>query len=122
MPKTRFVLINTLSARFLEHSATISWQPRADIACAGDEWLLKVELAGVRQEDIQLSVRGHRLRLTGVRHDQLSFKSHSPHVIEIAYNRFARVFTFPSNIDSATVRSEYRDGMLYIYLRTPLEC
>lgn len=121
MANSRFILLNTLPSHYFERNCSTAWRPSADIFNAGEEWLIKVELAGVKQEDIHLNVHHRRLNLAGRRRDLVVLQNHSPYSLEIAYNRFERVFSFATAIDSTTVRSEYRDGMLYIYLRTRSE-
>ncbi len=96
---------------------TLAWQPPADIYRGDNEWLLKVELAGVSAEDLHLRPDGRRLVLQGLRRDQLSRGVHVSQSMEIAYNRFERVFDFSFDIESAEIETEYNDGMLYIYLR-----
>ena len=48
--------------------ATIAWQPQADIYRVRDGWVVKLELAGVRPQDVSVTVRGSQLHIT-VRHD-----------------------------------------------------
>ncbi len=98
------------------HSTT--WRPCADILRTDDQWLLKVELAGIRKEDIQLQASGRQLILRGMRRDLSRPLDQVSQLMEIAYNRFERCFEFSATIDAAAIRTEYSDGMLYIHLRT----
>jgi len=100
----------------IEFRDSSAWSPPADIYNSKEnEWLLKIELAGVNVEEIGIRVAGPYLTLEGVRKDRSS-SYHTAHSMEIAYNHFERVFKFSSDIES-NIRTDYKDGMLYISLR-----
>ena len=90
------------------------WQPAVDIYRTQSGWLVKVELAGVRIEDIELLATGTSLTLRGVRYDWMIEDVRDSYSLEIAYNRFERTLQLPCEIDPTLIQSEYRDGMLLI--------
>jgi len=45
------------------------WRPPADVYRLPDGWLIKMELAGVRADQIRIQARGHVLSVSGVRRD-----------------------------------------------------
>jgi HSP20 family protein len=90
------------------------WQPAVDIYRTRTGWLLKVELAGVRVEDIELHATGTSLILRGLRYDWMIEDVCDSYSLEIAYNRFERTLQLPCEIDPTLIQSEYRDGMLLI--------
>ncbi len=90
------------------------WQPAVDIYRTRSGWLVKVELAGVRIEDIDLRATGTTLTLRGVRYDWMIEDIRDSYSLEIAYNRFERTLQLPCEIDPTLIESEYRDGMLLI--------
>jgi len=90
------------------------WQPAVDIYRTHRGWLIKVELAGVRTEDIDLRATGTTLTLRGVRYDWMIEDIRDSYSLEIAYNRFERTLQLPCEIDPTLIESEYRDGMLLI--------
>ena len=51
--------------------ATTAWQPQVDIYRSRDGWVVKLELAGVRPQDVSITVHGSQLRVDGVRHDRI---------------------------------------------------
>ncbi|WP_428634728.1 Hsp20/alpha crystallin family protein [Sedimenticola sp.] len=99
-----------------ESNLPVAWRPSVDIYQGDDLWLIKVELAGVKVEDIRLQVKGRQLVLQGIRRDQKVSRNSIFHAMEIAYNRFERVFDFASSLEQASIHTEYLDGMLHIYL------
>ena len=94
-----------------------AWHPPADVYRCRDEYLVKVELAGVRSEDIQLSLHGRRLRVEGVRRDWSLQEDFQYHSLEISYSRFVREVELPDALDAAQVTWEYRDGMLLVHVQ-----
>ena len=94
------------------------WRPRCDVYHTRRGWLLKFELAGVRPEDIELSVIGRRLVLRGVRRDWALEDGGDWYSMEISYNRFERLVDLPDNVEHSDISSEFRDGMLLVCLKT----
>ncbi|HEY1601834.1 MAG TPA: Hsp20/alpha crystallin family protein [Pirellulales bacterium] len=95
-----------------------AWQPRCDVYRSRRGWLLKFELAGVRPEDIELSVVGRRLLLRGVRRDWNVEEGGDWYSMEISYNRFERAVDLPDDVEHTDISSEFRDGMLLVCLKT----
>jgi HSP20 family protein len=95
---------------------TGSWSPPADVYRGKQQWLIKLDLAGVRAEDIQVHVEGQRLLVQGIRRDWSIVEDQQAYSMEIAYNRFQRAFELPFDLTQAEIRSEYRDGMLLVMI------
>lgn len=94
------------------------WQPAADVYRMPDGWLLKVELAGVRPDELQMLVDGCDLILSGRRRDWIIARGRQCHSMEIAYSCFERRFSLPCRVDDCRIATEYRDGMLVIRIIT----
>jgi HSP20 family protein len=90
------------------------WQPAVDVYDTPDGWLVKVELAGVRIEDVEVLASGRSLTIRGVRYDWSIDEVRHSYSLEIAYNRFERTLRLPCEIDPHEIKTEYRDGMLLI--------
>ena len=99
--------------------ARSGWEPPCDVYSSGQGWLVKLELAGVRPEDVQIAVRGRELTVAGLRRDWSILEGQRSHSMEIAYDRFERVIEMPCDLQAATVRVEYRDGMFLILVLPP---
>jgi HSP20 family protein len=94
------------------------WEPSADVYRTRDGWLLKFDLAGVRPEDVTVSVSGRRVKVTGVRRDTIVEEGCSYYVMEISYNRFERSLEMPVNLADARVTIEARNGLLLVRMIT----
>lgn len=98
-----------------------SWRPPADIARVPGGWLVKLDVAGVRPEDFQLTIAGRRLTVRGVRHDCQIEAGHRYYSMEISYNRFQRTLELPRSLEGAQITTDYRDGILFVRLKTEPE-
>ncbi|HEX8474193.1 MAG TPA: Hsp20/alpha crystallin family protein [Pyrinomonadaceae bacterium] len=98
------------------------WYPSADVYRTREGWIVKVELAGVSADEIEVSIAGETLSLTGCRRDTFCTETISCHQLEITYSRFEKVIQFPCPIEGAVVKADYRDGLLILYLRSPENC
>lgn len=94
------------------------WRPPADLYRTGEGWLIKVELAGVKDEDLQVTVSGRRLRIAGERRDRILQHGCECHSLEISYSYFEREFELPADLVDARIVSEHRDGMLLVRVIT----
>ncbi len=93
-----------------------AWSPLVDIHETKDGILVKAELPGVKQEDIQVSIVGDTLTLKGERKRETEVKEDQYHRIERSYGAFQRSLVLPSVVDSTGVKATYRDGVLQILL------
>ena len=98
------------------------WNPAADVYRVPDGWIVKVDLAGVRADDIEITLDGARLRLSGLRRDSFCGEGVSHYQLEITYSRFEKVIQFPCSIEHASIERDYRDGLLVLRLREDEEC
>jgi len=94
-----------------------SWRPRVDLyRCAGG-LLVKLELAGVSESDLRISLEEDRLVVEGRRRDWCIPDTEEPLSMEIFYERFRRTVRLPATVDPRALQREFRDGMLLIRLQ-----
>ena len=118
MFKDLTILTRALMAAADTHIALFQWRPAADVYRTPNGWLVKLELAGVRPEEIEVSIRGCILMVCGRRRDCLLEEREQCYSLEISYTNFQRQFELPCDFEHARVASEYRDGMLLIRIDT----
>jgi HSP20 family protein len=90
------------------------WNPAADVYRIQDGWVVKVDLAGVAPEDVQITVRGRRLVVAGIRRDVTVREGLHPYSMEIAYSRFERAIDLPVDLAEFDIALESREGMLLV--------
>jgi HSP20 family protein len=92
------------------------WLPAADVYQTEDGWLVKVELAGVSVEDVEIDIQGNELYIAGCRKDKSCAAGASYHQMEITYSRFEKSLTFPATIEGAKIEHNFDNGILIIRL------
>nr|MBS0021771.1 Hsp20/alpha crystallin family protein [Gammaproteobacteria bacterium] len=95
---------------------TCPWQPLVDVYRGTRGWLVKLDLAGVKVEDVELHISGRQLTVQGLRRDCSIVEGQQAYSMEIAYNRFQRSIELPSDIEGAQILTEYDNGMLLVHL------
>ncbi len=90
------------------------WSPAADVYQNDSGWLVKVDLAGICNDDLTIEIDQSVLRITGCRRDTFYKEGFSYHQMEITYSRFEKTIQFPSSIETASVVHDYHDGFLII--------
>ena len=98
-------------------AANEAWEPRADVYRLPDGWLIKLELAGVKLDDIRLVADGHTLLVQGTRRDEHCHQGMGCHCMEIAYSQFRRVLELPGLATAPEMVMSYVDGMLLIRIK-----
>lgn len=97
------------------------WCPAADVYRTGDGWIVKVDLAGIRPADIQITIDGRLLRISGSRRDGICGEGVSHYQLEITYSRFEKMIQFPRSIEHASIARDYHDGLLILRLHEEAE-
>ena len=94
------------------------WCPAADLYQTRDGWIVKVDLAGVNAEDLEITIEGSTLRIAGCRRDTFYGEGIIYQQLEITYSRFEKTLRFPCSIEDAHLARDYRDGLLVLHLKS----
>ncbi len=94
------------------------WLPAADVYEIASGWIVKLELAGVRPADIDVTIEGNVLRIRGRRRDWIVQETQCCRSLEISYERFERRFELSGGLEHGRIATEYRDGMLLVKIST----
>lgn len=92
--------------------ASTSFNPCCDIEETDQAYLLKVELPGMEEKDIDVSVKDNVLTIKGEKKEEKEKKSKASHVRERSYGYFERSFSLPSNTDIEKVQAKFKNGVL----------
>ncbi len=93
-----------------------TWNPSVDIYETENELVMKAELPGIDENDIELKIEDSTLTLKGDRKFEKETKEENYHRIERAYGSFYRSFTLPRNIDQDKIKAESENGILKVTL------
>ena len=104
----------TRSVGTREGSARAQWVPNTDVYATDNGLVVKVELAGMRSEHLEITVEASRLRITGTRPDGCRAAKASFLVMEINYGPFETVLELPVGYDLSQAKAAYLNGFLRI--------
>jgi len=88
------------------------WNPSFEVRENKEAFLIKADVPGVKKEDLEVTLSGNRLTITGKRDAEHETKGDTLYTYERSYGTFARAFTLPEGIDVNAVKTELRDGVL----------
>lgn len=91
-----------------------SWQPLTDIYETEDSFVMKMELAGVKKEEVTIEIKGNTLRVRGMRRERPGEKIKAYHQMEINYGRFERVILLRASISREEIAAYFEEGFLHI--------
>jgi HSP20 family protein len=97
-----------------EGSPTASWVPNTDVYETDSGLVIKVDLAGMRSEHLEITVEGNRLRISGSRPDGCRAAKCNFLVMEINYGAFESILEVPSGYDLSQAKASYLNGFLRI--------
>ncbi len=90
-----------------------TWVPPVDVAETQEKILVRAEVPGLKQEDIQIEFENGLLTIRGERKLEKS-EGTTWHRVERVYGNFSRSFTLPRTVDAEKIAASYREGILEI--------
>jgi HSP20 family protein len=90
------------------------WTPNTDVYVTDAGLVIKVELAGMRKEDLQLVIEGNKVKISGQRPDGCRSPKCKFLLMEINYGAFESVVELPDGYDLPHARAAYQNGFLRI--------
>jgi HSP20 family protein len=100
---------------------TTSFAPPVDIYEDEHNITLKLEVPGIDEEDIDVSIENNTLTVHGERKIEKEEKEENFRRIERQYGSFTRSFTLPNTVDAGQVNANYDKGLLKIRLAKKAE-
>lgn len=97
--------------------AAASFVPPVDIYEDAQKVVLKLEVPGIEEKDLDIRVENHTLTVKGERKFEAEEKEQNFHRIERRYGSFFRAFTLPSTVDTENVAASYNAGVLKLELK-----
>lgn len=120
-PQQNLDTIHNHLSRFLEPFTRIAdedlvsgaWVPPVDVAETQEKIIVRAEVPGMKQDDIQIEFENGLLTIRGerklVKDEGVTF-----HRVERTFGNFSRSFTLPRTVDPEKISATYRDGVLEI--------
>jgi HSP20 family protein len=103
-------------SRETEGSFFTDWAPAVDVQETEKEYLVKADLPEMKKEDVKVELRDGVLTIEGERKREKEEKDKKFHKVEREYGKFVRRFVLPTEIETAKVAAEFKDGVLNVHL------
>lgn len=95
-------------------AAAAPWAPNTDLYLAEEGLVIKVELAGLRRDDLDIVVEGNRIIVSGQRSDSCRGANCRFLMMAINYGQFESVIEVPPGYDLSKARAAYQNGFLRV--------
>jgi HSP20 family protein len=95
---------------------TASFVPPVDIYEDDKKVVLKLEVPGIDEKELDVRMENHTLTVRGERKFEHEEKEENFHRIERRYGSFFRAFTLPTTVDAENIKANYRNGILRLEL------
>jgi HSP20 family protein len=92
------------------------WLPALDVQEDKDSFTVRVELPGLKREEIQVALQDGALTISGERKTETASEGVEVHRSERCYGKFQRVLTLPASVPADQVKAAYKDGILTVTL------
>lgn len=96
---------------------TRAWEPPTDVYENEEGLVIRVEIAGMREEDFRLTLGERVLVIEGVREDREPKRAY--YQMEIYFGEFRAEVFLPWMVDPAQVEAAYREGFLQVLVPRP---
>jgi len=97
-------------------SSVEGWAPALEVHEDKDSYTIRVELPGMKREDIEISLHDGALVISGERKSEAKKEDTEVHRQERYYGKFSRALTFPTAVAGDKVSAAYKDGVLTVTL------
>ena len=108
-------LFDLSSSRWAGEGALL-WSPSLDIYEDKETLVVKADLPGLKEDEIDISVQGDNLILKGEREQESEVKEKGFYRCERCYGAFQRSVSLPYPVDQGKIKATYRNGVLEVRL------
>jgi HSP20 family protein len=93
---------------------SLAWNPPTDVYETDASFIVRVEVAGMRQSDFTIDVENNFLVISGVRMESPERRTY--HQMEIRFGEFSSSVEVPAGVDVSKAEADYEDGFLNVVL------
>jgi HSP20 family protein len=90
--------------------------PSFDVKENKDAYVVEADLPGVKEENVEISLTGNVLQISGKREDETKEEGDQWFVVERSHGQFTRSFSLPEGADAENVKAEMKSGVLKIQI------
>jgi HSP20 family protein len=97
------------------------WVPPMDLVEAEDHFVLKADLPGLAEGDVNIEVQDGTLTISGERKAEHEQREKGWYRIERSFGSFSRSLTLPDGVDPDKIDASFTDGVLEVHIPKPEE-
>jgi len=116
--------MNHLFDRFFEgrgSKANTRWIPAMDLVETEDHLVLRGDLPGLTEDDVEIEIKDNVLTVSGERKADNEETNGGFYRVERSFGRFSRSLTLPRRIDADKVEAKFDNGVLEVRIPKPEE-
>jgi HSP20 family protein len=88
------------------------WAPAIDVVTKDGDLVIRAELPGVNQQDVDITLQNNVLTISGERKSEQEEERQGYYVRERRYGSFSRSLTLPEGVDESKIHARYENGVL----------
>lgn len=100
-------------------SETLAWSPKIDVFETDKRLVTRVDLPGMKKEDVSVEVSDGHLVLSGERKHEREEKKDNVYRSELEYGSFYRAVPLPEGVKAEDVKATFADGVLEVSIPLP---
>lgn len=97
------------------------WIPAMDLTETDDSLVLRADLPGLSEDDVEIEVKDGVLTISGERKSEHEEKGEGFHRVERSFGRFSRALNLPDGVDAEKVQANFDAGVLEVRIPKPEE-
>jgi HSP20 family protein len=95
------------------------WAPAVDLLEREDSLVLKADLPGLTQDDVNIEVRDNVLTISGERRTDIEDKQNGYYRVERAFGGFSSSLTLPEGVDADRIAANFENAVLEVTIPKP---
>lgn len=108
--------IDRMFTDFWKDPKGLDFHPPVDVLENKDEYIVKADLAGIKKEDIDISINNNVLTLKAQKNEIKEDGDYNYHRKERVYGSFQKQVSFASNVDTDNIKAKYTDGVIELVI------
>jgi HSP20 family protein len=97
------------------------WIPAMDLVETDDHLVLRGDLPGMTEDDVDIEIKDNVLTVSGERRAEHEDRGEGYHRVERAFGSFSRSLALPQGVDAETIEAKFENGVLEVLVPKPKE-
>jgi len=101
---------------YRRETEALGWSPAMDVIDRKDEFVLRADLPGLTEKDVEVTVQNGNLSLRGERTEEKETKEGEEYVRERWSGSFSRTLNLPAGVNAEKINASFKNGVLEVHL------